>query len=82
MPKTKSAPRIHAPTLEADDFRCWRESVNRLCLERWELDLDDLPDLRERDAFDAGITPHEFLDEEIVKLVREEFGSLAEADGD
>lgn len=69
-----------AKTFEAldDDFRRWIETVSRKCNRRWGLQLDDLPDLRTRDAFEAGLTPEQFFDEEVMNVMREEFGGLAE----
>lgn len=65
-----------------EDYQRWLESVSRKCNRRWGLHLEDLPDLRTRDAFDAGLTPEQFFDEDVVSLMREEFGGLAELEED
>lgn len=79
MPRTTAAAKTPEP-IDDEDFRRWTESVSRKCNRRWGLNLDDLPDLRTRDAFDAGLTPEQFFDEEVVNVMREEFGGLVEFD--
>lgn len=59
-------------------FITWLSEVEELCLAKLGLSLDDLPDLLTRDAFDAGVTPEEFFEDDVMELVREEFGSLVE----
>lgn len=65
-----------------DDFRAWLTSVNRLCLGRWGLSLDDLPDMPTRSGFDAGAEPEEFFEDEVVPLALETFGSDTDLDED
>lgn len=79
MPKddTRTQSRT-APSHTEEAFHDWRQEVSRLCLQRWGLTLDDLPDLLTRDAFDADLTPEEFFEDDVMEVVQLEFGSLAE----
>lgn len=77
MSRTKTAKR----TREAEpdqEFREWLASVSRLCVKRFDLQLDDLPDMLTRSSFDAGASPEEFFGDEVVPLVREQFGELSD----
>ena len=49
-----------------ESFGDWKNTLNRLVLRRVGLRLDDLPDMGFRDSFDAGTTPDEFFDEEVM----------------
>ncbi|MDB4958167.1 MAG: hypothetical protein JWO36_5736 [Myxococcales bacterium] len=75
MPKTATA--IAAPDADEDYLR-WRESVSKKCNRRWGLQLADLPDLDTHAAYSAGLTATEFFDEEVVAVMRDELGGLAE----
>lgn len=55
-------------------FRDWLGHVDGLCLAKFHIGLDDLPDLLTRDAFDNGVSPEEFFEDDVMKLAREEFG--------
>ena len=59
-------------------FRDWLGQVDGFCLARFELGLDDLPDLNTRDAFDAGLSAKDFFEDDVMALAREEFGSLVD----
>ncbi len=56
-------------------FDAWRREVSALCLAKFGVELCDLPDLRTRDAFDNDVSPAEFFREDVLPLMREEFGS-------
>jgi len=43
---------------------------------RFAQGLDDLPDMPERSAFDAGMTPREFFEDTVVPTLRGDFGDL------
>ncbi len=59
-------------------FKKWLGEVNRLCLQKFGLSLNDLPDMCTRDAFDCGETPEEFFEEEVMEMMRDEFGSVVD----
>lgn len=60
-------------------FKDWLGQVNGLCLAKFEIGLDDLPDMLTRDAFDNGVSPEEFFEEDVMNMAREEFGDLVDA---
>lgn len=60
------------------EFRDWLGHVDALCLARFHIGLDDLPDMLTRDAFDNGVSPEEFFEEDVMELAREEFGDLVD----
>ena len=59
-------------------FRAWRAEVSKLCRTKFGLTLDDLPDMMTRDAFDAGTSPEEFFEDEVMRVMREDFGSVVD----
>lgn len=63
---------------KADAFYNWLGEVNRLCLAKFGISLDDLPDILTRDAFDNGTSPEDFFEEDVMNLAREEFGSAVD----
>lgn len=69
---------VTARSADEEAFADWLAEVDRLCRNRFGVSLDDLPDMSTRSAFDADVMPHEFFAEEVVRLVREDFGDLAE----
>ena len=80
MPKPLPSEDPERRYLEA--FAAWLGDVDRLVLAKWGLRLDDLPDLLTRDAFDAGTTPDEFFREEVMPMMRREFGSIIDVGDD
>lgn len=60
------------------EFRDWLGHVDALCLAKFHIGLDDLPDLLTRDAFDNGVSPEEFFDDDVMSMAREEFGELVD----
>lgn len=50
-------------------FREWMKVVDKLCLERLSLSIHDLPDMLFRDAFDDGVAPEDFFEEEVMEEV-------------
>lgn len=60
------------------EFSTWLDTVDQLCLEKFGLSLDDLPDVCTRDAFDSGMTPLEFFQDDVLPMLREEFGELVD----
>lgn len=59
-------------------FKDWLGQVDGLCLAKFHIGLDDLPDLLTRDAFDNGTSPEDFFEEDVMNMVREEFGTLVD----
>ena len=59
-------------------FNRWQNQVDTLCRKRFGLSLSHLPDMLTRDAFDAGTTPQEFFEEEVMSVLREDFGSAVD----
>ena len=55
-------------------FKTWLTAVSLLTAKKFGLTLDDLPDMMTRDAFDAGTTPEEFFADEVMRVMREDFG--------
>jgi len=75
-----AAPDSESPSTSESDpaYAHWRREVDRLCQRRFALGLDDLPDMPERSAFDAGSTPREFFEETVVPTLRGDFGDLVD----
>ena len=71
-------PESESPSPSESDpaYAHWRREVDRLCLLGFGQGLDDLPDVPERSAFDAGTTPREFFEETVVPTLRGDFGDL------
>ena len=59
-------------------FRDWLGQVDGLCLAKFHISLDDFPDMLTRDAFDAGTSPEDFFEDEVMTMAREEFGDLVD----
>lgn len=59
------------------EFKLWRQAVSALVRRTFGVSLSDLPDMTTRDAFDQGISPESFFQEEVVSVAREEFGNEA-----
>jgi len=47
------------------DFDDWMEGINRVCELQFGLSINDLPDMLFRDAYDAGISPADFMAENL-----------------
>lgn len=60
------------------EFNAWKEAVSRLCLQKFELRLSDLPDMMTRDAFDSGVSPEDFFADDVMNVMREDFGDLVD----
>jgi len=76
-----SCPLTTAPDSESSStpdpaYAHWRREVDRLCQRRFAQGLDDLPDMPERSAFEAGMTPREFFEDTVVPTLRDDFGDL------
>jgi hypothetical protein len=65
-------------TTTAKAFTAWKAAVSTICVQRFNLTLDDLPDMLTRDAFDAGVPPEEFFEDTVMAAMREDFGSLVD----
>lgn len=63
---------------KAEEFYNWLGEVNRLCLAKFGISLDDLPDMLTRDAFDSGTSPEDFFEDDVMNMAREEFGDLVD----
>ena len=59
-------------------FRDWLRAVSALCVGKFGLTLRDLPDMLTRDAFDEGVTPAEFFEDDVMRVMREDFGALVD----
>lgn len=57
-------------------FNEWRSEVNRLRLGRFCESLDNLPDLMTWDAWHDGVPPDEFFEDDVMEMMREEYGSI------
>ena len=57
-----------------DNFEAWYREADRICSTVAGVGIDDLPDGPSRDAFEAGDTPGEYVDE---RLAAEGFPHLA-----
>lgn len=66
----------HDPKAAA--FKAWLKEVDRLCQAKFTLGLSDLSDMLTRDAFDAGVTPQEFFDDDVMRTMREDFGDAVD----
>lgn len=59
-------------------FDSWLARVDRLVTRQYLLSYHDLPDLLDaRDAFDSGMTPREFVDEEVTPMIEDELRYVA-----
>jgi len=47
------------------DFDDWMEGLNRVCELQFGLSINDLPDMMFRDAYDAGMSPTDFMTENL-----------------
>jgi len=47
-------------------FEVWMQELDQICWAEIGLSIHDLPDMPFRDRFDAGLTPAEFLSEELI----------------
>ncbi len=61
-----------------DEYKKWLSEVDQLCRGKFGLRLNDLQDFLTRDAFDSGVSPKDFFDEEVIPAMREEYGSLVD----
>jgi hypothetical protein len=68
-------------TKPPDPFEEWKTAVTRLIYHRFNLTLDDLPDMMTRSAFDDDITPQEFFENDVMDVMREEYGPFVDAVG-
>lgn len=59
------------------EFKLWRQAVSVLVRRAFGVSLADLPDMMTRDAFDQGVSPESFFQEDVVRVAREEFGDEA-----
>ena len=59
-------------------FKDWLGQVNGLCMAKFQIGLDDLPDMLTRDAFDAGTSPEDFFEDDVMTMAREEFGDMVD----
>lgn len=66
---------VEPPDPKTEAFCLWRAAVSRLVQRTFGVALADLPDMATRDAFDAGVSPESFFAEDVVRLMREEYGS-------
>jgi hypothetical protein len=57
-----------------EKFAEWLTEINTLLESRLAVSLFDLPDMMFRDAYDAGNTPEEFIQDEIFPFIRDEYG--------
>lgn len=63
---------------KAAEFSAWLKEVDKLCLAKFTVGLSDLPDMLTRDAFDNGVTPQEFFDDDVMRTMREDFGEMVD----
>ena len=49
-------------------FSNWMNAVDNLCLNSFGMSIHDLPDMCFRDAYDDGMSPQEFFDDEVGDL--------------
>ena len=49
-------------------FDDWMERIDRCCQLDFGMSIHDLPDLCFRDAFDSGLTPEDFMTENLPDL--------------
>ena len=79
MPKKQNATKSlkdQATAEEEEEYRAWKRSVSAICQRRFALHLSDLPDMLTRDAFDERISPEEFFEEDVMRMMHEEYGDL------
>ena len=49
-------------------FDAWMRAIDRICTFTFGMSIHDLPDMHFRDAFDDGLTPVEFMEENVPDL--------------
>lgn len=60
-------------------FGDWLYRVSDLTLAKFGVTYEELPDLLfVRSAYNDGVSPEEFFEEDVVPMVREEFGSIVD----
>jgi len=60
-----------------NDFNVWMAEVDNLVETEFNISVHDLPDMRFRDNFDDGVTPSEFVEEEVMIHIEEMMGMSA-----
>ncbi len=65
----------HLVDPKTEEFKLWRQAVSHLVRRSFGVSLDDLPDLMTRDSFDQGISPESFFEDDVVSMLREEYGN-------
>ena len=60
------------------EFKDWKQAVSRLCQQKFQLSLSDLPDMMTRDAFDSGTSPEDFFADDVMNIMREDFGDAVD----
>ena len=69
-------PTEHLTYNDEAEFQEWLKEVDKLCRAKFQLDLNSLSDLNTRDAFTAGTTPAVFFEDDVLPMMREEYGDL------
>ncbi len=55
-------------------FAQWMEQVRAITFANHAIEIDDLPDMAFRDSFDAGVSALDFVANEVVTALGDEFG--------
>jgi len=63
---------------EPTTFKEWLIAVDQLLMKEFSLTLSDLPDMLTRSAYDSGQSPEDFYANDVMELMREEFGPLVD----
>lgn len=65
---------MRTQTQEETRFEQWMQQVRTVTAVRFGVSVDDLPDMNFRDSFDEGVTPTEFVANDVTMLLADEFG--------
>ena len=60
------------------DFKDWMKKLDAICYNRLGLSIHDLQDMCFRDAFDDGVSPEDFFEEEVRFCLETEYGDLVD----
>lgn len=57
-------------------FSTWMRQVDQLTSLRYGVSIHDLEDLPFADCHQSGVTPSEFVDEEVAEAIEENYGDV------
>ena len=59
---------------EEQSFKEWMDKVDKIVESKFHVSVHELPDMNFRDSYEDGVSPEEFVREDLLPEIREEFG--------